>query len=117
MSGATIWHNPKCSTSRKTLELLREHGIEPRIVEYLKMPPTRAELKKLLAAAGLDARGAMRKKEAPYRDLGLDDPKLGESALLDAMVTNPILIERPLVRTEKGVRLARPVEKVLEILP
>jgi len=117
MGDTTIWHNPKCSTSRKTLALLREHGIEPRIVEYLKAPPTRAELKKLLAAAGLDARGAMRKKEAPYRDLGLDNPKLSESTLLDAMVANPILIERPLVQTGKGVRLARPVEKVLEILP
>lgn len=117
MKDTTIWHNPKCSTSRKTLALLREHGIEPRIVEYLKTPPTKAELKKLVAAAGLDARGAMRKKEALYKDLGLDDPKLSESALLDAMVANPILIERPLVKTTKGVRLARPVEKVLEILP
>ena len=113
---ATIYHNPRCSTSRNTLELLREAGVEPAIVEYLKDPPSKTRLKKLIKAAGLSVRQAMRSKEAVYAELGLADPKLSDDALLDAMVANPILIERPLVETDKGVRMARPIEKVKEIL-
>ena len=113
---ATIYHNPRCSTSRNTLELMREAGIEPTIVEYLKHTPSKARLKKMIKAAGLSVRQAMRSKEALYAELGLADPTLGDDELLDALVANPILIERPLVETEKGVRLARPIEKVREIL-
>lgn len=113
---ATIYHNPRCSTSRNTLELLREAGVEPEIVEYLKAPPSRTKLKKLIRTAGIGVRDAMRRKEALYAELGLDDPQLSDDQLIDAMVANPILIERPLVETDKGVRLARPIEKVKEIL-
>ena len=113
---ATIYHNPRCSTSRNALELLREAGIEPEVVEYLKDTPSRAKLKKLIRDAGLTVRAAMRSKEPLYRELGLSDPKLSDDRLLDAMVEHPILIERPIVATEKGVRLARPIEKVQEIL-
>ena len=113
---ATIYHNPRCSTSRKVLEAMRESGVEPKIVEYLKDPPSKAKLKKLIKAAGINVREAMRSKEAAYAELGLANPKLTDDQLLDAMVANPILIERPLVETEKGVRLARPIEKVTEIL-
>ena len=113
---STIYHNPRCSTSRNTLELMREAGVEPTIVEYLKDPPSKTRLKKLIKAAGIGVRDAMRRKEALYAELKLDNPKLTEDQLLDAMVANPILIERPLVETEKGVRLARPIERVREIL-
>jgi len=113
---ATIYHNPRCSTSRNTLELMREAGVEPKVVEYLKDPPSRAQLKKLIKAAGISVREAMRRKEAVYAELGLGDPKLGDEQLLDAMVANPILIERPIVVTDKGVRLCRPIELVREIL-
>jgi arsenate reductase len=113
---ATIYHNPRCSTSRNTLELLREAGVEPAVVEYLKEPPSKAKLKKLIKDAGISVRDAMRRKEAVYAELKLDNAKLTDEQLLDAMVANPILIERPLVVTEKGVRLARPIEKVKEIL-
>jgi arsenate reductase len=113
---ATIYHNPRCSTSRNTLEMLREAGVEPAIVEYLKEPPSKARLKKLIKDAGISVRDAMRRKEAVYAELKLDNAKLTDEQLLDAMVANPILIERPLVVTEKGVRLARPIEKVKEIL-
>ncbi|WP_396906775.1 arsenate reductase (glutaredoxin) [Mycolicibacterium phlei] len=112
--GYTIYHNPKCSTSRKTLELLRENGIEPTVVQYLKTPPTRAELKKMIADAGIDVRTAVRKKESLYKELGLDSASDGE--LLDAMAANPILIERPFVVGPKGTRLARPIDAVHEIL-
>ena len=112
----TIYHNPRCSTSRNTLELMREAGVEPKIVEYLKDTPSRAQLKKLSKAAGVSVREAMRKKEAVYAELGLSDPKLSDDAPLDAMVANPILIERPIVVTDKGARLCRPIEKVQEIL-
>lgn len=114
---ATIYHNPKCSTSRKVLGMLREAGIEPEVVEYLKAPPSRAKLKALIAAAGLTPRGLLRKKETAYRELKLDDPKLGDEALIDAMLEQPILIERPIVETERGVRLCRPPERVEQILP
>ena len=113
---ATIYHNPRCSTSRNTLEMLREAGVEPTVVEYLKDTPSRTKLKTLIKAAGISVREAMRRKDALYAELELDNPKLTDDQLLDAMVANPILIERPLVETEKGVRLARPIEKVKEIL-
>jgi arsenate reductase len=109
-----ILHNPKCSTSRKTLELLRESGIEPEIVLYLKTPPTRAELVTMIADAGIDVRAAVRKRESLYGELGLADAS--DEELLDAMAQHPILIERPFVVTDKGTRLARPIDKVREIL-
>ena len=109
-----ILHNPKCSTSRKTLELLRESGIEPEIVLYLKMPPTRAELVTMIADAGIDVRAAVRKRKSLYGELGLADAS--DEELLDAMAQHPILIERPFVVTDKGTRLARPIDKVREIL-
>jgi arsenate reductase (glutaredoxin) len=114
---ATIWHNPKCSTSRKVLARLQEAGLKPEVVEYLKTPPSRTKLKALIAAAGITPRGLLRKKEPAYRELKLDDPKLGDEALLDAMLKQPILIERPIVETERGARLCRPPELVDEILP
>lgn len=111
---ATIWHNPKCSTSRKTLDLLREAGATVTVIEYLKTPPTRAELKRLYDRAGMTAREGLRTKEPLAKELGLADAN--DEAILDAMVANPILIERPLVETDKGARVARPIEKVREIL-
>jgi len=111
---ARIYHNPKCSTSRKTLELLREHGIEPEVVLYLKTPPTRAELVAMISDAGIDVRTAVRKREALYTELGLADAS--DDQLLDAMAEHPILIERPFVVTSKGTRLARPIDSVREIL-
>src|SRR4249919_1788999 len=113
---ATIYHNPRCGTSRNTLEMIREAGVEPQVVEYLKHPPSRTRLKQLLKAAGVSVRDALRSKEAIYAELGLADPKLSDDKLLEAMVDNPILIERPIVETEKGVRLCRPAELVREIL-
>ncbi len=112
---ARIYHNPKCSTSRKTLDLLRENGIEPEIVQYLKTPPpTRAELEKMIADAGIDVRTAVRKRESLYTELGLADAS--DDELLDAMAEHPILIERPFVVTANGTRLARPIDAVREIL-
>jgi arsenate reductase (glutaredoxin) len=111
---ATIYHNPRCTTSRKTLELLRDNGFEPTIVEYLKTPPSRGELAKMIRAAGIDVRAAVRKREALYAELNLADA--GDDELLDAMAEHPILIERPFVVTPKGTRLARPVDTVREIL-
>ena len=111
---ARILHNPKCSTSRKTLELLRDNGIEPETVLYLKTPPTRAELQTLIADAGIEVRGAVRKRESLYGELGLADAS--DDELLDAMAAHPILIERPFVVTDKGTRLARPIDSVHEIL-
>lgn len=111
-----IFHNPRCSKSRETLELIRERGIEPTIVEYLKTPPTREELAELIAKMGIPARALMRTKEAVYKELGLDDPSLDDERLIAAMVDNPILIERPIVVTARGVRLGRPPENVLEVL-
>jgi arsenate reductase len=112
----TIYHNSRCGTSRNTLALVRESGIEPRIVDYLANPPAREELKRLVEAAGLTVREAIRAKEAVYAELGLGDPTLGDDALLDAMVAHPVLINRPFVVTPKGVRLCRPFELVREIL-
>ncbi|MCV7282637.1 arsenate reductase (glutaredoxin) [Mycolicibacterium flavescens] len=111
---STIYHNPKCSTSRKTLDLLRENGIEPEIVQYLKTPPTRAELETMIRDAGIDVRTAVRKRESLYSELGLADAS--DDELLDAMAEHPILIERPFVVTPKGTRLARPIDAVREIL-
>jgi arsenate reductase len=112
----TIYHNPNCGTSRNTLALIRNAGIEPTIIEYLKTPPSRQELKDLIRRAGLTVREALRKKGTPYAELGLDAPSLTDEHLLDAMEAHPILINRPFVVTEKGVRLARPSEVVLDIL-
>ena len=114
MPDNVIYHNPRCSTSRKTLELLRDNGIEPTVVEYLKDPPTRAQLKKMINDAGIEVRAAVRKREPLYAELNLADAD--DDALLDAMVEHPILIERPFVVTDKGTRLARPIETVREIL-
>ena len=111
---AVIYHNPRCSTSRKTLELLQDNGIEPDVVEYLKTPPSRAELVKMIRAAGIDVRAAVRKRESLYAELDLADAS--DDQLLDAMAEHPILIERPFVVTPKGTRLARPVDVVREIL-
>ena len=114
MPDGTIYHNPKCSTSRKTLELLRANGIEPTVVQYLKTPPTRAELTKMIKDAGIDVRAAVRKRESLYGELKLADAS--DDQLLDAMAEHPILIERPFVVTSKGTRLARPIDAVQEIL-
>lgn len=112
----TIYHNPACGTSRNTLALIRNAGIEPTIVEYLKTPPTRQELKDMISRAGLSVREAIREKGTPYAELGLGDPALTDSQLLDAMLAHPVLINRPFVVTPEGVRLCRPSERVLDIL-
>jgi arsenate reductase (glutaredoxin) len=109
-----IFHNSRCGTSRTTLGLLRDAGHEPEVVDYLATPPTREQLREIIARAGLSVREAVRSKEALYGELGLD--AVGDEALLDAMVANPILINRPFVMTPKGVRLCRPSERVNEIL-
>ena len=112
----TIYHNPRCSKSRQTLALLRERGIEPEIVEYLKTPPDAGTLRTLLARLGLDARGLMRRREKAYRENGLDDPALDEDALIAAMTANPVLIERPIVVAGDRAALGRPPENALAIL-
>lgn len=117
MSTITIYHNPACGTSRNVLGLIRNSGVEPTVVEYLKTPPDRATLKALVAAMGIPLREVIRQKGTPYADLGLDDPALDDDALLDAMLQHPILINRPIVVTPLGTRLCRPSETVLEILP
>ncbi|GEC35848.1 arsenate reductase (glutaredoxin) [Sinorhizobium fredii] len=113
----TIYHNPKCGTSRNTLELIRQAGIEPTIIEYLKTPPTREQLATMIADAGLTVREAIRESGTPYAELGLDNPELTDDQLLDAMLKDPILINRPFVITPMGTKLARPSEAVLDILP
>jgi arsenate reductase (glutaredoxin) len=113
----TIYHNPSCGTSRNTLAMIRQSGEEPVVIEYLKDPPTREKLVALLHAAGLTAREALREKGTPFEELGLADEKWSEDELIDQMLTHPILINRPFVETPKGVRLCRPSEKVLDILP
>ncbi len=113
----TIYHNPACGTSRNTLATIRERAGEPEIVEYLKTPPSRQRLKELLAAMGMKPRALLRQKGTPYAELGLGDPKWTDDELIDFMIAHPILIERPIVVTDKGARLCRPMEKVLEILP
>lgn len=113
----TIYHNPACGTSRNTLALIRNAGIEPTVIEYLSLPPTRETLQTLIRDAGLTVRDALRQSGTPYAELGLADPALTEDQLLDAMLTHPILINRPFVVTPLGVRLCRPSEVVLDILP
>jgi len=118
MSAETvIYHNPACGTSRNTLAMIRATGIEPTVIEYLKTPPDRATLERLIGAAGLTPRALLREKGTPFAELGLADESLGDDALIDAMLAHPILINRPLVETSLGVRLCRPSEVVLEILP
>jgi len=109
-----IYHNPRCTTSRKALELLRDNGIEPDVIQYLKTPPSRDELVRLINDAGIEVRTAVRKREPLYAELNLADAD--DDALLDAMATHPILIERPFVVTPRGTRLARPMDSVREIL-
>lgn len=112
-----IWHNPVCGTSRNTLALIRHVGIEPRVIEYVTTPPSKQALTETIAAAGLTVREAIREKGTPYLELGLDDRSLSDDALLDAMLAHPILINRPFVITPMGVRLCRPSEVALDILP
>ena len=112
----TIYHNPRCSTSRNALALLQERGIEPRVIEYLKTPPSRAELKAIAKATGEPLRALVRAKQAEYAELGLDDPALTDDQLIDAMLAHPVLINRPIVVTSRGARLGRPLERVLEVL-
>ena len=112
----TIYHNPACGTSRNVLGLIRESGIEPEVIEYLKTPPSRETLVALIAAMGVPVREVMRKNVEPYEALGLDDPGIGDATLIDAMIAHPILINRPIVVTERGVKLCRPSETVLALL-
>ena len=112
-----IYHNPACGTSRNVLALIRNSGVEPHVIDYQKCPPTRVLLAQLIARAGLSVREMLRKKGTPYEELGLDDEKLDDEALLGAMIAHPILIERPLVVTPNGVRLCRPSERVIDLLP
>lgn len=112
-----IYHKPDCGTSRNTLGLIRNAGIEPHVIEYLKTPPTRALLVQLLARAGMTVRSALREKGTPFAKLGLGDPTLTDDQLLDAIEAHPVLINRPLVVTPRGVRLCRPSEAVLDLLP
>lgn len=113
----TIYHNPACGTSRNTLAMIRQSGVEPTVIEYLKTPPTRDTLVALIGAMGITPRALLREKGTPYADLGLADPTWSDDALIDIMLAHPILINRPIVVTGKGVRLCRPSEAVLEILP
>lgn len=113
----TIYHNARCGTSRNTLGLIRNAGVEPTIIDYLANPPSHALLKAMTAAAGLKVRDVIRTKEAAYTELGLDNPALDDDALIDAMLAHPALIERPFVVSAQGVRLCRPSELVLDILP
>ena len=113
---ATIYHNPMCGTSRKTLEILENEGADVTVVEYLKAPPSRVELKRLYERAGIAPRGGLRIREPLVEELGLNDPSVSDDAILDAMMEHPILIQRPLVETEKGVRLCRPQEEVRQLL-
>lgn len=116
-SDIVIYHNPACGTSRNTLAIIRATGAEPIVVEYLNTPPDRAKLTQLIAAAGISPRKLLREKGTPFEELGLGDAALSDDALIDAMMAHPILINRPLVETQLGVRLCRPSELVLEILP
>jgi arsenate reductase len=113
----TIYHNPDCGTSRNTLAMIRQSGIEPTVIEYLKTPPSRQRLKELISAMGISVRALLREKGTPYEELGLDDPNWTDEQLIDQMLEHPILINRPIVVTPKGVKLCRPSEAVLEILP
>lgn len=112
----TIYHNPACGTSRNTLAMIRQSGAEPVVVEYLKTPPSRETLVELVKAMGIPVRALLREKGTPFRDLGLDDPKWSDDELIDQMLAHPILINRPIVVTPKGVRLCRPSEAVIDLL-
>ena len=112
-----VYHNPACGTSRNTRAMIRNAGVEPHVVEYLKTPPSRALVKQLLARADLTVRDALREKGTPYAELGLGDPALTDEQLLDAVEAHPVLLNRPLVVSPKGVRLCRPSETVLDLLP
>lgn len=113
----TIYHNPQCGTSRNALAMIRNSGEEPEIIEYLKVPPTREELVELIARMGISPRELLRRKGTPYDELGLDDPNFTDDELIDRMLEHPILINRPIVVTPQGVKLCRPSETVLDILP
>lgn len=112
-----IYHNPECGTSRNTLAMIRNAGIEPHVIEYLKSPPSRAMLENLIGRAGITPRALLREKGTPYAELGLDDPALSDVRLIDAMMEHPILINRPLVVSPLGVKLCRPSEEVLDLIP
>jgi len=112
----TIYHNQACGTSRNTLAMIRQSGVEPDVIEYLKTPPSREKLVELIAAMGISVRALLREKGTPFRDLGLDDPKWSDDELIDQMLAHPILINRPIVVTAKGTRLCRPSEAVLDLL-
>ncbi|HEY1541023.1 MAG TPA: arsenate reductase (glutaredoxin) [Xanthobacteraceae bacterium] len=112
----TIWHNSKCSTSRKVLDMIRAAGVEPTIVDYVNTPPSVADIKAVLAEMGAKPRDLLRRRGTPYDELGLDDAKLGDAQIIAAMHEHPVLIERPVVRAAKGTRLCRPVERLEEIL-
>jgi len=114
---ATIYHNPQCGTSRNTLAILRHAGIEPTVIEYLKTPPDRATLLRLMVDAGVTPRQAVREKGTPFEELGLGDPSVSDEAIIEAMLRHPILIQRPFVVTERGTRLCRPSEVVLQVIP
>ena len=113
----TIYHNPKCGTSRNTLEMIRESGVEPQVIEYLETPPSREELVDLIKRTGLPVRDILRQKGTPYDELGLGEDRWTDDQLIDFMMEHPILINRPIVVSEKGVHLCRPSEKVLDLLP
>jgi arsenate reductase len=117
MTEVTIYHNPACGTSRNVLGLIRNSGVEPRVIEYLKSPPSRSELVDLIRRMGIPVRDLLRRKGTPYDELGLDDPRWTDDELIDLMLAHPILINRPIVVTPLGVKLCRPSEAVLEILP
>jgi arsenate reductase len=112
----TIYHNPACGTSRNTLAMIRQSGEEPVVVEYLKYPPDRAQLRALAAAMGVTIRGLLREKGTPYAELGLGNPALADDELIDAVLAHPILLQRPIVETPKGTRMCRPSETVFELL-
>lgn len=116
MITVTIYHNPECGTSRNTLAMIRQSGVEPTVIEYLKTPPSRERILELVAAAGLTLRQAIRQKDTPYAELGLADASLSDDALLDAIGRHPVLLNRPFVETPIGTRLCRPSEVVLDIL-
>ncbi len=113
----TIYHNPDCGTSRNTLAMIRQSGVEPTVIEYLITPPTRTRLRELVAAMGIPVRALLRQKGTPYAELGLDDAKWTDDELIDLMLAHPILINRPIVVTPKGIKLCRPSETVLDVLP
>jgi len=116
-SEVVIYHNPACSTSRKVLGMIRAAGVEPRVVEYLKTPPSRAELLDLLRRMAMTPRALLRRRGTPYDQLGLADPSKSDEALIDAILAHPVLMERPVVAGPRGVRLCRPAERVQEVLP